>query len=134
MRPLAALLTLLALPLAATEISGFIEPAEVNSIVMRAMSEWSLKPTAATGCASGDCCPAATDPQCAAFASKVITNPAGWSHIVAAQLPLDGDWVCTSWPRQEGSNERLTACTVVHATPIIDVSRILSEIAAQIEE
>jgi hypothetical protein len=131
---LAALTLLLASPLTGGEISGFVEPSEVNSLVMRAMSDWSLKPADETGCNSGDCCPSATDIQCSEFAKKVIQNPAGWSHIVAAQLPLDGDWTCTSWPRQEGSNERQTACTAVSGTPIIDVSRILSELAAQIEE
>lgn len=149
---------LIATPLAAGEIVGFIEPSQVNSIVMRAMSEWSLDPTNVAGCGAADCCPdtsldaacvAAGDPwacctgaaagtcnddACEQFATnKIIPNPAGWAGLVAAQLPLDGDWLCTSWPKSEGSNERQTACTTISGTPLIDVSRILSEFAAQVE-
>lgn len=150
---------LIASPAIGAEITGFVEPSEVNSMVMRAMSAWSLDPTNATGCGGGaDCCPddsldaactgsgapwacctgaaagTCNAEACESFAtSKIIPNPAGWAGLVAAQLPLDGDWICTSWPRSEGANDRQTACTTVSGTPLIDVSRILSEFAAQVE-
>lgn len=123
-------LALLALVAQAGTIANFKTPSEVTEIVSTAIAEWILKPTDATGCGGADCCPApATDAECAAFALEVQLNPGPWAMRVAEQLQFDGDWVCNTWPQPASGNNTLTACTTVSGTPIIDVARILSEMA-----
>lgn len=149
-----ALAFLLASPALGGTISGFRSPSEVRELTLNAMAEWIADPDDATACGGGDCCPdtranegctgsgtpaaccsgagagTCNDQACVEFSLTVQANQTTFAGRVEEQYPLDGDWVCNTWPQDVNSNRKQTACTTVSVTPLVDVSRILSAYAA----
>lgn len=80
-----------------------------------------------TGALTGTC----EDVACLAFAEVVRLDFVGWADDVETQLKFDGDWLCDDFPNTSASNRMDTVCTTVSGSPIIDVSRILTEIAVR---
>lgn len=151
----AAFVLLVAGLAAAGTITGFKDKFEVRQITLTAIEEWVSDPIGATACAGGDCCPdtfanstctgsgtphacctgsgtgTCNDDACSTFALEVQLDPNGWADDVEVQYQFDADWLCNSFPDEYNSNRIETVCTTTSATPIIDVSRILSEIAGR---
>lgn len=142
-------------PLFAGTISGFRSPAEVRELTLSAIAEWLPNPDNPTACGGGDCCPdtranlgctgpgapaaccsgagtgTCNDEACLAFSIVLDQNRTGWAPSVETQYQFDGDWFCNSFPPDFNSNRSMTCCTTVSGTPLVDVSRILSEIAGR---
>lgn len=136
-------------------ITGFKDKHQVRALTITAIEEWVSDPIGATACGGGACCPdtfanstctglatpfacctgvgtgTCNDDACSAFALEVQLDPNGWADDVEVQYQFDGDWLCNSFPDEYNSNRIETVCTTTSGTPIIDVSRILSEIAGR---
>lgn len=88
-----------------------------------------VKSGAPAACCAGNGTGTCNDEACVAFSQVVQLDPVGWADDVEGQLQFDGDWLCNTFPAGYNDNRRETVCTAVSGTPIIDVSRILSEFA-----
>lgn len=140
---------------AAGTITGFKDKFEVRQITMTAIEQWLSDPTGATACGGGSCCPdtfanaqctaaglpiacctgagtgTCNELACSDFALELQLDPSGWADDVEVQYQFDADWLCNSFPDEYNSNRIETVCTTTQGTPIIDVARILSEIAGR---
>lgn len=158
-RPVLLTLVVVFLVSASTALGGtiasFKPPSEVREITLTAMTEWLNQADAPTGCGGGDCCPdqhanvsctgagapfscctgagagTCNDEACLAFAETIRQDLNGWADDVEVHYQHDGDWFCNSWPERSNVNIMKTGCTTTSGTPVVDVSRILSEIGGR---